>query len=145
VELLSDPARCQVLLVTLPEETPVSELIDTAFAIEDRAGVALGPVVVNGCFVPLPDDLDTSTDAISRDATTLDRFVSEREAADLSQAARFRAERYAIQDEQAQRLSSRLPLPQLRLPFVFDADITRDDLSVLADALTAEIEALPAP
>ncbi|MDQ1521509.1 MAG: hypothetical protein QOI55_2582, partial [Actinomycetota bacterium] len=37
VELLSDPARCQVLLVTIPEETPVNELIDTAFAIEDRA------------------------------------------------------------------------------------------------------------
>ena len=54
VALLSDPARCQVMLVTLAEETPVSEVIDTAFAIEDRAGVALGPVVVNGCFAPLP-------------------------------------------------------------------------------------------
>src|SRR5262249_19247225 len=50
VELLTNPARCQVMLVTLPEETPVNELIDTAFAVEDRAGVALGPVVVNGCF-----------------------------------------------------------------------------------------------
>jgi hypothetical protein len=30
------------------------------------------------------------------------------------------------------------------LPFVFDADITRDDLDLLADALTAEIEVLPA-
>ena len=50
VELLSDPARCQVMLVTIPEETPVNELVDTAFAIEDRAGVALGPVVVNGCY-----------------------------------------------------------------------------------------------
>ena len=48
VELLADPTRCQVMLVTLPEETPVSEVIDTAFAIEDRAGVTLGPVVVNG-------------------------------------------------------------------------------------------------
>ncbi len=37
VDLLSDPARCQVLLVTLPEETPVSEIVDTAFAIEDRS------------------------------------------------------------------------------------------------------------
>ena len=50
VALLSDPARCQVMLVTLPEETPVSEAIETAYAIEDRAGVALGPVVVNQCF-----------------------------------------------------------------------------------------------
>jgi anion-transporting ArsA/GET3 family ATPase len=144
VELLSNPARCQVLLVTLPEETPVNELIETAFAIEDRAGVALGPVVVNGCYEPLPDDLDFSPEATARDAATLDRFVPEREAHDLAQAAAFRSERYAIQREQADRLSSRLPLPQLRLPFVFDADITRDDLGVLADALTAEIEAMPA-
>ena len=47
VELLTDPTRCQVMLVTVPEETPVTELVETAFAIEDRAGVALGPVVVN--------------------------------------------------------------------------------------------------
>jgi Mrp family chromosome partitioning ATPase len=144
VELLSDAARCQVLLVTIPEETPVNELIDTAFAIEDRAGVALGPVVVNGCFDPLPENVETSAAAITRDANALDRFVSEREAKDLSRAAAFRSERYGIQREQADRLSSRLPLPQLRLPFVFDADITRRDLDLLADAFTAEIEALPA-
>jgi anion-transporting ArsA/GET3 family ATPase len=142
VELLSDPARCQVMLVTIPEETPVNELIDTAFAIEDRAGVALGPVVVNGCFDPLPNELDFAAVAIGADATALDRFVSEREAHDLSGAAAFRSERYAIQHEQRQRLSQRLPLPQLRLPFVFDADITRPDLDVLAGALHAEIEAL---
>src|SRR3954452_17261460 len=35
VALLTDPDRCQVMLVTLPEETPVSELIETAYAIED--------------------------------------------------------------------------------------------------------------
>jgi anion-transporting ArsA/GET3 family ATPase len=143
VELLSDPARCQVMLVTLPEETPVNELVDTAFAIEDRAGVALGPVVVNGCFDPIPDGLDHSTAAIARDANAIDRFVSDREAGDLSRAAAFRAERYAIQHEQAERLSSKLPLPQLRLPFVFDADICRPDLDVLADALLNEIAALP--
>ncbi|MEA3056662.1 MAG: hypothetical protein QOD30_2094, partial [Actinomycetota bacterium] len=45
LELLTDPERCQVLLVTLPEETPVNELIDTAYHLEDRVGVSLGPVV----------------------------------------------------------------------------------------------------
>ncbi len=56
VEMLSDPTRTQVVLVTLPEETPVNELVDTAFALEDRVGVSLGPVVVNGLY---PDvDLD---------------------------------------------------------------------------------------
>ena len=55
--MLGDPARCQVLLVTLPEETPVNELVDTAFAVEDRAGVALGPVIIN-CCLPLEPELD---------------------------------------------------------------------------------------
>src|SRR3954451_20618440 len=54
-ELLGDPARCQVILVTLPEETPVNELVDTAFAVEDRAGVALGPIVVNSCLDAAPE------------------------------------------------------------------------------------------
>ena len=43
VALLGDPERCQVMLVTLPEETPVNEAADTAFHLEDRAGVQLAP------------------------------------------------------------------------------------------------------
>ena len=40
MELLTDPERCSVLLVTLPEETPVNELVDTAYSLEDRVGVS---------------------------------------------------------------------------------------------------------
>jgi anion-transporting ArsA/GET3 family ATPase len=141
VELLSDPARCQVVLVTIPEETPVNELIDTAFAIEDRAGVALGPVVVNGCYAPPPFGVPT-LESIAADATALDRFVSPREANDLVRAAEFRAARYAVQQEQAARLAERLPLPQVRLPFLFSAALGRAEIHHLADVLSAGIEQL---
>ena len=50
LEMLTDPGRCQVVLVTLPEETPVNELVDTAYSLEDEVGVSLGPVVVNGLY-----------------------------------------------------------------------------------------------
>ena len=50
VEMLRDPARCQVMLVSLPEETPVNELVETAYRFEDLVGVALAPVVVNACY-----------------------------------------------------------------------------------------------
>ena len=58
LELLHDPERCQVVLVTLPETTPVNEVVETAYALEDEVGVQLGPVVVNGVDVgdALPDD-----------------------------------------------------------------------------------------
>src|SRR5436305_1865557 len=104
VGLISDPTRCQVMLVTLPEETPVSEVIDTAFAIEDRAGVALGPLVVNQCFTPLPIGVRAEGPAILADAQACDRFVSERESNDLARAAAFRAERHDLQHEQIKRL-----------------------------------------
>jgi anion-transporting ArsA/GET3 family ATPase len=142
VSLLSDPARCQVMLVTLPEETPVSEVIETAYAIEDRAGVALGPVVINQCFEPLPDGVTTSVADVLADAEACGRFVSEREANDLAHAAAFRAERHAVQHEQIMRLGARLPLPKIELPFLFTPNIGRPQVDTLAGALTRGIEAL---
>jgi anion-transporting ArsA/GET3 family ATPase len=140
--LLEDPKRCQVILVTVPEETPVSEAIDTAFAVEDRAGVALGPVVVNACFDAIPAGVGASVDAIAADAAAIDRFVSPREARDLVRAATFRVQRHDIQTEQIARLADRLPLPQIRLPFMFTPDLGIGEIDALADALTAGIEAL---
>jgi anion-transporting ArsA/GET3 family ATPase len=142
VALLSDPQRCQVMLVTLPEETPVSEAIDTAFAVEDRAGVALGPIVVNQCFAPLPAGIRADPLDIVGDAEACRRFVSEREAHDLARAATFRQERYELQREQRERLAARLPLPQIALPFVFSPDVTRPQLDLLADALELGIKQL---
>lgn len=141
IDMLSDPARCQVVLVTLPEETPVNELVDTAFAIEDRVGVSLGPIVVNGCYPHL--EVIEDEDEIERDAQLADVFVSERESRDLARAAEFRARRQELQASEADRLADRLPLPQVRLPFLFHAELGRPELDVLADAFTTGIEALP--
>jgi anion-transporting ArsA/GET3 family ATPase len=142
VALLSDPARCQVMLVTLPEETPVSEAIETAFAIEDRAGVALGPVVVNQCFEPLPVGVSASVDDVRTDAEACGRFVSDREAHDLARAVEFRSTRHDVQREQIDRLRAQLPLPTIELPFLFTPDIGRPQIDVLADALERGIERL---
>ena len=47
VAMLGDHDRCQVVLVTVPETTPVNELLETVQVLRDRVGVRLGPVVVN--------------------------------------------------------------------------------------------------
>jgi anion-transporting ArsA/GET3 family ATPase len=141
IEMLSDPSRCQVMLVTVPEETPVNELVDTAFQLEDRIGVQLGPVVVNACY---PDPgVAASADEVQRLADELDVFVSPREADDLVAAAEFRRERHALQQEQADRLAARLPLPQVRLPFLFTAELGPPEIDTLAGTFAAQVEALP--
>ena len=141
LELLADPARCQVVLVTLPEETPVNELVDTAYQLEDRVGVSLGPVVVNGCYPPLPGlDVDPSAAAAAADVS-----LRRGEAGALAAAASFRRERMALQDEQVRRLSDALPLPQIRLPYLFEAELGPPQLERLASSFLDGVDDLIAP
>ena len=141
--LLSDPALCQAILVTLPEETPVNELVATAFSIEDRVGVALGPVVVNGCIGSLPEGCPLDTASIRQLAELCDQYLNPSEARELASAAIFRTERHELQKGQIERLTRHLPLPQLRLPYVFSSFLGSSELAILADALVHSLHCLP--
>jgi hypothetical protein len=138
LELLADPARCQVLLVTLAEETPVNEVVETAFALEDRVGISLGPVVVNGLYEPLDLPGDVAAAAAEAGVTLA---PSRLEA--LAAAARFRGRRQALQAEQVARLEAALPLPQLPLPYVFSDDVGPAETDFLASRLADSIRTLP--
>ena len=138
VAMLTDPARCQVLLVTLPEETPVNEVVETAFALEDRVGIALGPMVVNSC---LPDRWCGESGALV-DSSLAGATASDDDARALDEASGFVGARRAIQQEQIARLQRRLPLPQIRLPYVTE-EIDPAALGRLADVLTAQISGMP--
>src|SRR3954453_16676209 len=100
IDVLADPTRCQVLLVTLPEETPVNEVVETAYNLEDRVGIALGPVVVNAC---LPDRWSGEWGPLVA-ASLAGVALSPAEARALDDAAGFVGARRAIQDEQIGRL-----------------------------------------
>jgi anion-transporting ArsA/GET3 family ATPase len=138
LDLLEDHRRCQVVLVTIPEETPVNEAVETAFSLEDRVGVSLGPIVVNGVY-PDIDALDVDVAAAAADAGVTLR-PGEDEA--LRAAAEFRSRRRDLQREQIDRLGDQLPLPQLRMPFLFTAALGPPEVDVLAQALLADIGAL---
>jgi anion-transporting ArsA/GET3 family ATPase len=138
LELLEDHRRCQVVLVTIPEETPVNEAVETAFSLEDRVGIGLGPIVVNGVY-PTVAGLGVDPAAAAEAAGV---SLRPGEAGALTAAAAFRRSREALQDEQVGRLEAALPLPQIRLPFLFTTDIGPPELEALARALLAEIDAL---
>jgi anion-transporting ArsA/GET3 family ATPase len=141
VELLTDPQRCQVVLVTLPEETPVNELVETAYSLEDRVGIKLGPVVVNGLY-PVLEGLDVDP-AEAAEAAGIQLRPPELDA--LRGAADFRRQREHLQREQVTRLAVALPLPQLHLPYIFSEAIGPHDVDTLAAALAAEVGRLHEP
>jgi anion-transporting ArsA/GET3 family ATPase len=132
-ELLTDPARCQVLLVTLPEETPVNEAVETAARLRDRVGVHLGPVIVNGLYPPVAG-LDAPPALLAG--------VPPEDAEPLRAAAHFRRSRYELQQEQLRRLADGLDLPQLHLPFLFSPELGPPEIDLLAAALTNAVGAL---
>lgn len=128
MELLHDADRCQVVLVTLPETTPVNEVIETAFALEERVGVQLGPVVVNavddGATLPEPRVAAAAVDELGAAATLL-------------AAAAFRRSRREMERAELERLADRLPLPQIHLPALAVAGLSATDV----DTLSARLEA----
>jgi anion-transporting ArsA/GET3 family ATPase len=106
--MLNDETRCQVMLVTLPESTPVNESVETAFSLEEDIGIRLAPLVVNRVDPRTHLDIPTNIDPSSS----------------LVRAATFRNSRLASQTNALAQLDRRLPLPRLHLPLDHSANIS---------------------
>jgi arsenite/tail-anchored protein-transporting ATPase len=116
--LLTDPARSQVILVTLPETTPVNEVVETAHALTDGAGLRLGPVVVNAYDEgeELPAELAAA-------------------GSPLRAAAEFRNGRRELHRRETKRLAEELELDQVRLPLVATPALDKVSIAELAGQL----------
>lgn len=137
-QLLADPERCRVLLVTLPEETPVNEVVETAAILRDKVGIMLAPVVVN-CVYPRLEGLDM---APAEAAALQGALLAPGHERCLQEAAQFRKGRQQLQAEQLGRLSEALSLAQLHLPNVFSSGVGPEQVCELAGHLAAAVGAL---
>ncbi len=116
--MLADPARCQVVLVTLPEATPVNEAVETAVALRERIGVHLAPVVVNAV-----------------DAGPVLDAAAAPEGSAMRAAAECRNARRALHTAERQHLAGSLELEQLVLPAVPGSVLDAAAVDRLADEL----------
>lgn len=122
VTMLADPNRCQVVLVTMPETTPVNELLETAEVLRNRVDVRLGPIIVNlvDDGPPLPDPAAVS---FGRTRTHV---------ADAVAAADFRRTRRAAQAEELARIRESAGCEQIVLPAIATAALEPSDIIALA-------------
>ena len=114
--MLADPARCQVVLVTLPETTPINEAVETAYALEERVGVHLAPIVVNA----VDSGIGLHADAAP-------------EGSPLRLAAEFRNARRRLHEAACCDLGDMLALRQLILPIVAGSHLDAASIESLAD------------
>lgn len=133
VAMLHDPARCAVMVVTLPEETPVTEAVELTRDVL-AMGIAHLPLVVNGCWPDLAGL--TKSPAMAARSHGVKLSVDAKRV--LESAASFGRARLARQREQLARLHASVDQPVVALPRVPTARLGPDDVGLLADALAED-------
>ena len=95
--MISDPERCGIVAVTLPEEMPVQEVLEMREALRGQVKKDPEALVINGLYPPAPPDLGKDDELVA--LWRRRRLLNEREL------ARLRAE----------WTGPRLELPQLAM------------------------------
>jgi anion-transporting ArsA/GET3 family ATPase len=126
-ELFSDPKRAGALLVTLPEDMPVSESVELHAALRNELGLPVAGLVVNGLIPRLFDEREGNWLIEAARHTAPNDLI-----ATLLQAGRRRTLRERVQRDALARLDRELPLPRYQLPLLLTADLTRKEMGELA-------------
>ncbi len=133
-ELVADPARTGIVLVTRAEEMPVSETLDTLERLRPL-GLEARVLVVNALYPELVTGADR------------ERLRTLAPAGETGRAAvRAACSHLARRDDQAGelgRLAAATSLPRVELPFLFRTALDLDGVSELAAALGPAFEELP--
>ncbi len=133
-ELVADPARTGIVLVTRAEEMPVSETLDTLERLRPL-GLDARVLVVNALYPELVTGADR------------ERLRTLEPAGETARAAvRAARSHLARRDDQAgelARLAAATSLPRVELPFLFRAGLDLDGVSELATALGSAFEEIP--
>ncbi len=131
LELLRDPKRSGICVVTLLEEMPVSETLELHQALSEELHMPVPAVVLNQV---LPKLFPASErEAFRRLHENID---ADSPLTNLAEAARIRTGRETVQEQSLARLSKELPdIPRISLPHLFAPEFGREHVDALSKAL----------
>ena len=151
VDMLLDPRRTHLQLVTLLEEMPVEETIESAGALASL-GVTLGPVIVNRVLPPrfdaraekavaegLPDEVLTR--GLGQAGVRGDDADLAAAREDLRRMGAVHRARLELQDRMRERLEKEITDPTVELPYVASRDFGDAEVAELAEEITELLEA----
>ena len=146
IDMLTDADRTRVQLVTLLEEMPVQETVESVDALHEL-GVSVGAVLVNRVAAPRFDDevaklvagdLDGDDLSATFAAAGLDLDAASTEG--LLELGRAHLSRIELQDRMRAELRARLDLPTLELPYVYGEEFGAAEVDVVADVIEEALE-----
>jgi hypothetical protein len=121
--LLGDPKRCNVCIVTLPEEMPANEAIELDRALRG-SGFPAGPLFLNGYFTSRFSPQEVAQ--VTRGGPAL---AAAGEAADNHES------RAQLSAHYEQFLRAELPRELVRVPFLFDRQFGAQSIEKVAAAI----------
>ncbi len=135
-EILADPERTGVVVVTTPEEMPVAETLELLVSLRTKTDVDVAAVILNRT---LPE-LFTSSDHLALDLLLADSSWENSSNA-LIDAARVHRQRQLVAHEHIATLRAGLSsqLALVTQPFVFSAENAKDLVDVVAQSLSEEL------
>lgn len=149
VQMLHDPKRARVHLVTLPEEMPVSETLETSSSLQERLGIAQGPLFANAVYSELftPQEEEKLQAGIDRhslraEGETAGLVLDDEDFDGLTAYARFLRARRSIQGAHLKKLRAGTTEPVIELPFLFSAGLELPDVENLAEVIEEKVEKL---
>jgi anion-transporting ArsA/GET3 family ATPase len=131
-DLMHDPVRSEVLLVTLPEDMPVTETIELYRKLADELRFPIERIVANAVVSPLFGAGEPEAVMEATGATGLDPDIGP-----LLAAARTRVLRAELEVQHLGRLRQSLPLNVTTLPFLYTPGLGRTAIEGLSQVLEA--------
>lgn len=129
LEMLHDPKRLGVACITIPEETPVKESIETMESLKKSSGIAPRALFINSVLPVLPKEALSSM----KDSQNTPSYL----------AAEFIAARNLSQAESKKLAEKELKLTPIEIPQIPTADLNENDIEILADAIESQIVGKP--
>jgi anion-transporting ArsA/GET3 family ATPase len=143
LDMVTDPKRCRVVLVTLPEDMPVRETVEAADTLA-KMGVTVGPIVINSV---LPEVFPRAKlKVLAKDAASLLAADAEKagirltdDAVDgLARVTSMHARKTISQRDAISELERETSIPSLQLPYVFSPRMGREEIDRLSAALESQ-------
>jgi anion-transporting ArsA/GET3 family ATPase len=145
IDLLLDPTRLRLQLVTLLEEMPVAETAESAEALNDL-GVGLNPVIANRVLQARLDPATTKviedgiSDATLRTVLAGSGLDDEASLAALRGLGERHVRRLELQDSMRATLRDMIGAPPFELPYLPTRSFAETEVSLLADHISAVVD-----
>ena len=142
VDMLLDPERTHLQLVTVLEEMPVEETIESVRALTDL-GVTVGPLLVNRVLEPVGSAASRERIAAGLDPEAVAAILAEVDlpsgeevVADLLERGTHHTAALAQQSRQRERLAQATDLPMLELPYLATHEFGEAEVRALAERIS---------